>query len=64
MNIPDGDAEILDQTLDSYELIDNANVYPLLDAEREANLTRLALKKKIKDAADVDVISRELLLKL
>lgn len=42
------------------EAIDNAPVDPLLDAEQEANLTRLALKKKIKDAADVDVISRDL----
>ena len=60
LNIPDGDAEILDQMLDGSEPIDNANVDPLLDAEQEANLTRLALKKKIKDAADVDVISRDL----
>jgi survival-of-motor-neuron-related-splicing factor 30 len=42
------------------EAIDNAIVDPLLDAEQEANLTRLALKKKIEDAADVDVISRDL----
>ncbi|KAG0626313.1 hypothetical protein M758_2G118600 [Ceratodon purpureus] len=64
LNIPDGDAEILDQMLDgadpSSEAIDNAPVDPLLDAEQEANLTRLALKKKIEDAADIDVISRDL----
>ena len=68
LNIPDADAEILDQMLGGGggggdgddEGFDNAPVDPLLDAEQEANLTRLALKKKIKDAADIDTIPRDL----
>lgn len=59
-NIPDGDAEILDQMLDGAQAVDNSNVDPLFDAEQEANLTKLALKKKIEAAAEIDVISRDL----
>jgi len=60
LNIPDVDAEILDQMLDGAPAADNSNVDPLFDAEKEANLTKLALKEKIEAAAGIDVISRDL----
>lgn len=37
--------------LDGASAVDVLNVDPLFDAEQEANLTKLALKKKIEAAA-------------
>lgn len=42
------------------EVVDDANVDPLLSAEQQANLTKLALKRKIEEAAKIDVISKDL----
>lgn len=58
LNIPDDEVEVLDQMLGGAEVVDNVNTNSWLDAEQEANLTRLALKKTIEDAADINVISR------
>ncbi|XP_024386625.1 uncharacterized protein [Physcomitrium patens] len=64
LNIPDDDAEDLDKMLDGAgavaEVVDDANVDPLLSAEQQANLTKLALKRKIEEAAKIDVISKDL----
>lgn len=60
LNVSDGDADSLDQMLDGAPAVDVLNVDPLFDAEQEANLTKLALKKRIEAAADIDVISRDL----
>lgn len=59
-NISDNDEEVLDKMLDGAEAVDEASVDPLLSAEQQANLTRLALKRKIEEAANVDVISKDL----
>jgi len=62
LNIPDNDADALDQMLDAAGGVINpdADADIMFDAEREAEVTRLAIKQKIAEAADVDAISRDL----
>ena len=62
LNIPDNDADALDQMLDAAGGVINPDPDAdiMFDAEREAEVTRLAIKQKIAEAADVDAISRDL----
>lgn len=62
LNITDNDADALDQMLDAAGGVihPDADADIMVDAEREAEVTRLAIKQKIAQAADVDAISRDL----
>lgn len=64
LHFRDDEVDALDEMLGEADAIKDPDADALLDAEREAEVTRMAIKRKIAEAADVDAIPRDLPAKL